>query len=471
MLFGATRTSRKTQMANEGSELVRHSIGVKILVFLIVPIAMITFVNSIDRVNVSYAGSAMSAELGLSPEQFGRGVSIFFVAYLLFQYPHVWLLRVWGIKPWLFASMVLWGCSGLWMSQVRSAEAFYAARFLLGVAEAGFAPGMTWLISHWTPPSLRARALSGALVAVPLSMVLGGPLCGWLLGFDNPLGVSPWRFMFLMLALPNFVLAIAAAIYFVDRPAKARWLNGTEKAWLENERGARDDKPPSEQAPLWRVMRDPWLWRCCIAWLMTMTGSYALVYWLPQLVRGLGIGSSELMIGTLSALPLLGLAIGLLVNGVRSDRTGERLLHVGIPSAVAGLIMMIAAFLPTGWPVLALLTVAGFGIGAAQGVFWTIPSAVRLGGGTVPVGVIALISMFGTAGGIIGPYLMGVLVGETGSFSIAIALLASQMILVLAVVGFDPTHRAAGARGARPAQTTIQPSAETATASHHATKD
>lgn len=431
-------------MTNLDSEPeLRRRIGVKLILFLIVPIALITFVNSIDRVNVSYAGSAMSAELGLTPEQFGRGVSIFFVAYLLFQYPHVWLLRVLGIKRWIFASMVLWGCSGLLMSQVRSAEAFYAARFLLGVAEAGFAPGMTWLISQWAPPSLRARALSGALVAVPLSMVLGGPLCGWLLGVDNPLGLSPWRFMFLMVAAPNFVLAVAAAFYFVDGPEKVGWLNEAEKDWLSQERRLQGEGLEAKQASLWSVARDPWLWRCCAAWLMTLTGSYALVYWLPQLVRSLDLGSSELMIGTLSALPLLGLAIGLVVNGRRSDRTGERLLHVGIPSAAAGVIMIVAAFLPTGWPLLALLTLAGFGVGAAQGVFWTIPSAVRLGGDTVPVGVIALISMFGTAGGVIGPYVTGVLVGETGGFSLAITVLASLMILVLPVVGFDPSGRAA----------------------------
>lgn len=451
---------------------LRRRTSAKLLVFLIAPIALITFVNALDRVNISYAGSAMSAELQLSPEQFGQGVSVFFIAYLLFQYPHVWLLRVMGIKPWIFLSMVLWGCSGLWMSQIDSAGSFYAARFLLGVAEAGFAPGMTWLISRWAPPSLRAKALSGALVAVPLSMVLGGPLCGWLLGVENPLGLSAWRFMFLMLAIPNFALAIAAAFYLVDRPEQARWLDASERDWLKSEHGGADDARTAAPTPFWRIARDPWLWRCCAAWLLTLTGSYALVYWLPQLVRALDIGSSEFIIGTLSVLPLLGLAIGLVVNGRRSDRTGERLLHVGVPSAAAGLIMIVAALLPAGWPVLALLTLAGFGIGAAQGVFWTVPSAVRLGGDTVPVGVIALISMFGTAGGILGPYLTGVFVGETGGFSLAISLLAFFMILVLPAVGFDPARRAARpAGGARPTPAPPQARAQAAPASTSSTSD
>src|SRR6476469_2001892 len=184
-----------------GNNLLRSQVERKLLLWLIGPIGLITFANSIDRVNISYAGSAMSADLGLSPSQFGQGVSMFFVAYLLFQYPHVRLLRAWGIKAWIFVSMLLWGLSGLWMSHIDTAGEFYAARFLLGMAEAGFAPGMTWLISQWAPPSIRARALAGALVAVPLSMVFGGPLCGWLLGIGNPLGLAPWRYMFLRLAL------------------------------------------------------------------------------------------------------------------------------------------------------------------------------------------------------------------------------------------------------------------------------
>ncbi|MEN7535629.1 MFS transporter [Aurantiacibacter flavus] len=406
----------------------------KITLRLIIPIAIITFVNSIDRVNISYAGSAMSADLGLSPDQFGWGVSMFFLAYLLFQYAHVRLLRTWGIKRWIFVSMMLWAASGFWMAHITSAAEFYAARFLLGMAEAGFAPGMTWLISQWAPPAMRARMLGGALVAVPLSMVLGGPLCGWLLQIGNPLDLPAWRYMFLLLTIPNVVLAVLAALYLVDRPDKARWLDAEERAWLAAEfvrqEGA-DDAPPRTVR---QIASDPWLWRCSLTWLLVMTGSYALVFWLPQLVRQLDLGQSEFLIGSLSATPLLALAIGLVVNGRRSDRKGERLLHTGLPAAAAGVAMMFAAMLPPGLPVLLLMCVAGLGIGAAQGVFWAIPGSVKLGGDKVPVGVIALISMFGTAGGIIGPWLTGVLVASEGNFSLAIALLASLLVLALPVL-------------------------------------
>ena len=431
----------------EGSDGdVKRRVERKIIVWLIVPIALITFVNSIDRVNISYAGSAMSADLGLSPSQFGEGVSVFFVAYLLFQYPHVRLLRAWGIKAWILLSMLLWAASGLLMARIASANQFYAARFLLGVAEAGFAPGMTWLISRWAPPSMRGRALAGALVAVPLSMVLGGPLCGWLLGVGNPMGLAPWRYMFLLLAVPNAVLAVAAALYMVDRPEKAFWLSAGELSWIEGEFAADRDEEPASASSFRTIARDPWLWRCCLAWLLIMTGSYALVFWLPQLVRQLAIGGSELAIGTLSALPLLALAVGLMVNSRRSDRHRERLLHTGVPCAAAGLAMLAAALLPPGWPVLALLCVAGLGIGAAQGVFWAVPAGVRLGGDNVPAGAIALISMFGTAGGVIGPWMTGVLVSGRGGFPLAIGLLASLLIVALPVIVPDRSGRAKARR-------------------------
>ncbi|MCC7182375.1 MAG: MFS transporter [Rhodocyclaceae bacterium] len=411
--------------------------------WLIAPIALVTFVNSIDRVNLSYAGHALSADLGLTPEQFGLSVSMFFVAYLVFQYPHARMLRAWGIRPWILLSMSVWGLSGIWMSQVRSVEELYAARFLLGVAEAGFAPGMTWLITQWTPIGMRARALAGALVAVPLSMVLGGPLCGWLLGLEIPGDLAAWRFMFLLLAIPNFVLALIASFYFVDRPEQARWLSTAERVWLVAEL-AEPVRQEGAAAPSFdHLARDPWLWRCAFSWLLVMTGSYALVFWLPQLVRQLDLGGSEFLIGTLAALPLLGLAVGLMLNGRHSDRSGERLLHTGLPAAAAGMAMLIAAFLPAGGLVLGLLVVAGLGIGATQGVFWAIPAAVRLGGERPPVGAIALISMFGTAGGILGPWLTGVLVGGSGGFATAIAVLAGLLIVALFVIGFDRAGRVA----------------------------
>src|SRR5512139_1058568 len=394
---------------------------------LLLPIAVLTFINAIDRMNVSFAGQPMSQSVGLSPTTFGLGVSTFFVAYLLFQYPHALLLRRLGIRLWLLLSMTVWGIAGVMMSRLQDQTDFLIARFVLGAAEAGFAPGMTWYISQWTPRATRARAMAIALSAVPFSLVVGGPLCGWLLGMQNPLGLESWRWMFLVSAVPNFVFAFVAAAYFVDRPAQARWLTGSEGQDLEARIAA--EAAPVSPAGEGAALRDPRVWLCCAVWFLVMTGSYALVYWLPQIVRQLALARAEWLIGTLSALPQAALVLGLFLNARHSDRTGERLGHTAIGAVLAGLALLVAVLLPVGPGVLALLVVAGFGIGANQGVFWTLPASLGIGGGQVPVGVIAIISMAGTAGGVVGPVMLGRLFDLTGSHVAGILVLAGFLLL------------------------------------------
>jgi MFS transporter, ACS family, tartrate transporter len=401
---------------------------------LLLPIAVLTFINAIDRMNVSFAGQPMSQSVGLSPSTFGLGVSTFFVAYLIFQYPHALLLRRWGIRPWLLLSMTIWGIAGILMSRVHDATDFLIARFVLGTAEAGFAPGMTWYISQWTTRATRARAMAIALSAVPFSLVVGGPLCGWLLGMHNPLGIEPWQWMFLVSAAPNFIFALVAAAYFVDRPSQARWLSGNEGQQLEARIAAEvSASSPGAQASL-AVLADARVWLCCAVWFLVMTGSYALVYWLPQIVRQLALARSEWMIGTLSALPQAALVLGLFLNARHSDRTGERLGHIALGAVIAGIALLVAVLLPVGPGVLALLVVAGFGIGANQGVFWTLPSALGIGGGQVPVGVIAVVSMAGTAGGVVGPAMLGRMFELTGSHVGGILVLAGFLFLASALL-------------------------------------
>jgi len=413
----------------------------KLVRWLILPIALLTLVNAIDRVNISFAASAMQRDIGLTPSAFSFGVSMFFVAYLIFQYPHALLLRYIGIRLWILVSVSLWGVSGLLMAHVHAPLHFYVARFLLGVAEAGLAPGMTYFISQWVPRRSLAKAMAIALAAVPVSLVLGGPICGWLLGMSNPLGLAEWRWMFLISAIPNFVIAVAGYFYFVDHPSQARWLNEDERTKLREElaEGKEEYAPKMHWS---EALKDAYVWRSALTWLLVMTGAYALVYWLPQLVRQFDIGHSEFAIGAISALPQAGLVAGLLLNSWHSDRTGERYWHVGLAGILGGGALIAAVMLPTGWTVMALLVVAGLAIGAAQGVFWTVPAAYGIGGGKVPVGVIAFVSIFGTAGGIIGPTIIGTILERTGSFSPAIVVLA--VMLILSCVTVVPFGRSRG---------------------------
>jgi ACS family tartrate transporter-like MFS transporter len=407
---------------------------------LLLPIAVLTFINSIDRMNVSFAAQQMSRDVGLTPTGFGVGVSTFFIAYLLFQYPHALLLRRLGIRLWLLLSMTVWGIAGVMMSRVQDPQDFVTARFVLGAAEAGFAPGMTWYISQWTPRATRARAMAIALSAVPFSLVVGGPLCGWLLGMSNPLGLQEWRWMFLVSAVPNFVFAAVAAAYFVDRPGQARWLDGGEGQRLEAQIASEASSGASGLA-FAKAVRNGRIWLCASVWFLVMTGSYALVYWLPQIVRQLAIAESELLIGTLSALPQVGLVTGLFLNARHSDRQGERLWHTAAGALVAGMALIAAAALPVGPSVLVMLVIAGFGIGAAQGVFWTVPATLGIGGGQVPIGVIAAVSMAGTAGGVVGPSMMGWLVDRIGNHAPAIMILAGFLLLAALLLALSASWR------------------------------
>jgi ACS family tartrate transporter-like MFS transporter len=407
---------------------------------LLLPIAVLTFINSIDRMNVSFAAQHMSGDVGLTPTTFGYGVSTFFIAYLLFQYPHALLLRRLGIRIWLLLSMTVWGIAGLMMSRLQDPQDFLVARFVLGAAEAGFAPGMTWYIAQWTPRATRARAMAVALSAVPFSLVAGGPLCGWLLGMSNPLGMDEWRWMFLVSAVPNFVFALVGAAYFVDRPGQAHWLSTAEGNLLESQIASE----ASSTAPgfdFGKALRDGRIWFCAAIWFLVMTGSYALVYWLPQIVRQLAIADSEWLIGTLSALPQAGLVSGLFLNARLSDRHGDRLWHTAAGAILAGMALFAAVAMPVGPAVLVMLVIAGFGIGASQGVFWTIPAALGIGGGQVPIGVIAAVSMAGTAGGVVGPSMMGRLVERSGSHSLAIMILAGFLLLAALLLGVTAAQR------------------------------
>ncbi|ATE65714.1 MFS transporter [Rhizorhabdus dicambivorans] len=403
-------------------DVAARRLGSRLIQRLALPLALLTFVNAIDRVNISFAADAMRADLALSPEAFGFGVSAFFVAYLLFQYPHAALLRRYGIRRWLLGTVMLWGLAGVLLACIASDVEFVAVRFLLGIAEAGFAPGITWIINRWLPEQVRAKAMATVLAAVPLSLVLGGPLCGWMLGLGGPAGISAWRWMFLFQALPNVLLAALAFGYFPDDLGRSSWLTPSERKLLASAAA------PGVAEPIGASIRDPRVWRCALAWLLVMTGAYALVFWLPQLVRQMHIGHTEFEIGVLAAFPQLGLVLGLIANGRHSDRTGERQWHVGLAAMLGGVALLAGALFPPNWTALLLFAIAGFGIGGAQSVFWALPSAMGIGSDRISVAAISLISMCGTVGGVIGPMLIGMVQQMTGSFLPSLVTLALMLV-------------------------------------------
>lgn len=419
----------------------------KLLLRLVAPLTFLIFLSSLDRVNVSFAALQMNQALGLSPERYGFGVSLFFVGYLLFQFPHTALLRRIGARRWIFAAVLSWGLVATCAAFVQGASDFFALRVLLGVAEAGFAPGVVYIMSQWMPLRFRASAIAGTMLAIPISVICGGPLSGWLMTL--PLGYPGWRFMFFVEGALTVLVALLTPLYFVDTPARARWLDADEKAWLTAEL-ARERREASAAAT--RRVSASWpslltsvsVWSAAMVWFALMAGAYGIIFWLPQLLKQLS-GRSDFQVGVLSALPWLGLGLGMMVNAWHSDRKQERYLHIGVPALVCAAALALGVSVEPGPLALSLLVIGGLGLGAGQGAYWALPTSFlpeeMSGRG------ITLINLLGSSAGLLVPPLIGWIRTRTGAFALPVYLLAATLIAGVVALVVLHRHQARSERG------------------------
>lgn len=407
---------------------LEHSVVAKFQWRVLVPIVILIVLSSLDRVNISFAALQMNADIGLTQSMYGYAVAAFFVAYLLFQFPSTALLRRIGARRWIAACVILWGCAATAMAFVRTPFELYALRFLLGVAEAGFAPGIVYYCSGWMPQRHRANTIAITMLAIPISVVFGGPLCGWLMSVANPLDVAGWRWMLFMEGIATIVCGCAAYFSFVDGPAQARWLTQDEREWIETQMAAeqRATQPP-QHSPLSTALADPRCWLAAGIWCTTLIGSNGFMFWLPQVVKDVSSDLGDVAIGVIAAVPWLGLGLGMWFNSRHSDATGERYGHVGIPLGVGALALLCAASVPPGLLSLALLFVSGFGLGGAQGVFWSIPTTF-LHRSAAAAGI-TLINLVGNIGSLIGPVAIGWIRTHSDVFAAPIWMVAGVMAL------------------------------------------
>jgi ACS family tartrate transporter-like MFS transporter len=398
---------------------------------LLTPLLALLFLSTVDRANISFAALQMNAELGMTAETYGFGVGIFFAGYILIQWPSLWLLQRIGMRRWVFACAGLWGVAAAGLAFVHSAQTFYALRLLLGIAEGGFAPGVMFYLSQWIPARSRAAAISTFMLAVPCSAIFGGPLAGWLMSVDNPLHWPGWRWMLLIEGTPTILLSIAALRLLPDAPRDARWLSAEEQRWLEDEM-ARETAAQIAQTPERLPLGNRQLWVASLCWFGLMAGANGLLYWLPQILRHLSAGSSDLQIGLLTALPWIAVAAGMVLNARHSDRRQERHWHVGLAALAAAFFIALTPLLGTGaWAMLALL-LAGLAMGAAQGTFWTLPP-LFLGPAGLATGF-ALINMCGNLAGLVIPAFIGWVRERTGSFDGPVYALAALSLLAAGAV-------------------------------------
>jgi ACS family tartrate transporter-like MFS transporter len=399
---------------------------------LVAPLTFLTFLNSIDRVNVSFAALQMNHDLGFTPEQYGFGVGLFFVGYLLCSFPHTAILKRIGARRWICGAVVLWGTVATTLSLIHDPVHFYVLRVLLGVAESGFAPGIVFIMSQWMPQRFRAFSIAGSMLAIPGSMLLGAPLAGWLLTADTGLELPGWRFLFLAEGLITVVVGLLTPLWIVDEPEQARWLSAEETRWLRDElERERRDRPASQPRSLPELLRFPQLWAAAAVWFGLMSGSYGIIYWLPQVIKQLS-GLRDLEVSMLSALPWVGLGAGMMANAWHSDLTQERHWHVALACLLAALGLWASTAFELGWPALACLTVGAFGLGAAQGAFWALPTSFL--DRSVAAAGLTFVTVLGSTGGLVAPPLIGFLRARTGSFGIAVVLLGSLLCVSAACV-------------------------------------
>ena len=419
----------------------------------IVPFVMLLyFIAFIDRVNIGFAALTMNKDLGFSPTVFGFGAGIFFLGYFLFEVPSNLVLYKVGARIWIARVMITWGLISGAMAFVQGPNSFYALRFLLGAAEAGFFPGIILYLSYWFPARQRAAVTAIFMAAAPLSTVLGSPVSGALLEMHGLLGLIGWQWMFIIEAVPALILGVMVLFYMTDRPEKAKWLRDDERNWLVttmNAEAAR--KAGTASHSVWRGLADPRVIALSLVYFGTSAGLYTLGIWAPQIIKEFGL--SSLQVGFLNALPGIVAIVAMLVWARHSDRSGERTWHVVGACLLASLGLVLAGFAGSVLAVLLALTLVNIGISSAKPPLWSMPT-LFLSGSAAAAGI-ATINSIGNLGGFVGPAMIGWIKDITGSFQgglfFVAGLLVLSAILTLVLARSQRTSTAAAA-GALPQQ-------------------
>jgi D-galactonate transporter len=388
-------------------------------------------VNFLDRVNVSFAALHMNADLGFSPSVYGAGAGVFFVGYILFEIPSNLALQRFGARIWIARIMVSWGLIACAMALVHSESSFYLMRFLLGVAEAGFFPGIILYLTYWFPAAERARIVSLFMAAVPLATVVGGPVSGALLELHGLGGLKGWHWLFIIEGVPAVVLGLIALKFLDDRPEQANWLTAEERRALAETLAAEAKATRATgYAGLGQALTRPRVLVLGLIYFCLVVGLYGIGFWMPQVIQAYGLGPLE--IGFLTAIPYLFAAIAMVLWGARSDRANERILHVALPLLLGGAAFAWSAFTGPLWLTMAALTLATLGIYAAIGTFWSLPTAILTGTGAAAG--LALVNSMGNLAGLVSPTIVGIIRETTDSFTAALLFLAGALLLGAAIV-------------------------------------
>ncbi|MGE3188755.1 MAG: MFS transporter [Vicinamibacterales bacterium] len=407
----------------------------------LIPFLFLLYVVAyLDRVNIGFAALEMNADLGLSAAAYGLGSGIFFLSYTAFEVPSNLLLARFGARVWIARIMATWGLVSASMMFVSNETSFYALRFVLGVAEAGFFPGIIYYLTRWFPARERAHAVALFMTATAMAGVIGAPISSGLLALDGALGLHGWQWLFLVEGVPAILLAPVVLKYLDETPADAAWLAPGERAWLVAELAREQAPAAGTHHTFGAALRSGRLWALSALYFCLVLAFYGVSFWLPQIVQSVA-GLGAVQVALISAVPYVAAALGMASIGRHSDRTGERRWHVAIP-ALAGALGFVLATLVTGSLALSLaaLSLAALGIWGALGPFWALPPAFLRG--TAAAGGIAVVNSVGNLGGFVGPALVGYARDWTGSFTGGLLFLAGALVAGAAIAVLVPAPHA-----------------------------
>jgi ACS family tartrate transporter-like MFS transporter len=410
----------------------------------LIPFMILMFcINFLDRVNIGFAALQMNRDLALTPADYGFAAGILFVFYAGAEIPSNLILDRVGARIWLARIMITWGLIAAANAFVHDKYSLYLLRMLLGLAEAGFFPGIMLYLIRWFPEQERAGAITLFMIGSPISVIFGAPLSTALLSLDQFLGFAGWQWMFVLEGLPAIVLGVVALWWLAETPRDAIWLKPEEREWLSCQIEAEGKAKQHPKLAKWSdVFTNGPTWILAFSKFCVLLAFFGVTLWMPQIVKGMG-DLSNTQAGLVTAIPYFFAAVASIYVGKRSDRTGERGKHIAIPSFIGAIGFLVAGVVDNPYVGLVGLCLALSGLWVANTVFWTLPARI-LSGASAAAGI-ALINSIGNLGGFAGPYLAGWVRTYAAGFGVVLAILggflALSAVINLAVAYADDRRR------------------------------